>query len=257
VSKIEVEVRTWRELLAQGRLSEALEAQLRTDPDAQTTKVLERLGDMRAHLRAKRWGRSQGVIEALEARPGFLDWTRLLEELSTLGASGKLLERGEAEAALERLRTVTLPLLEAEAETQRGTAYVFLDRGEEAERAFSRALELDPGHYRALTNRGNLALEEGRVDEAIQAYEAALHINEDFPNAHHNLGVAYRRKGQVSRSVRAIRRAQRTARRQEQEAAQGQLKEMGKGNAGRLFKYVLYALGAVGLFLLLRAQGVI
>lgn len=247
----------WREQLRQGQLSEALAAQLSApQPDAHVTELLEALTELRAHLRAKAWARARGVADALEA-----DATDTLPNLSAevgqLEVSGGHLERGEAEAALEVLEGVRLPLLRAEAETQRGTALVFLGDAEAASRAFEAAITLDARHYRALTNLGNVALEQGRVDEAIARYEAALKLDEGFANAHHNLGVAYRRKGQVNRSVAAIRRAQRVSRQRDREEARGVLKAFGRGQRSRYGKWLLYALAAVGIYLLLRTQGVL
>jgi len=250
-----VDANNWREQLRQGRLSEALSAQLRAaQPDTQVTGLLEGLTELRAHLRAKAWARARGVADTLEVGDTLPD---LSAEVRQLEASGRHLERGEVEAALALLESVRLPLLRAEAETQRGTALVFLGDAEAASRALGAAIALDARHYRALTNLGNVALEEGRVDEAIARYEAALKLDEGFANAHHNLGVAYRRKGQVNRSVAAIRRAQRVSRQRDREEARGVLKSFGRGQRSRYGKWLLYTLAAVGIFLLLRAQGVI
>ena len=145
----------------------------------------------------------------------------------------------------------------AEAETQRGTALVFLGDAEAAVSAFEKATTFDPRHYRALTNLGNVALERGRTDEAISHYENALKLNENFANAHHNLGVAYRRKGDVGKSVAAIRRAQRVSKQRDREEARAVLKTFGGEQRSKYLKWFLYALAAVGVFLLLRAQGII
>jgi len=253
-----VDANNWREQLRQGQLSEALAAQLSApQPDARVTELLEALTELRAHLRAKAWARARGVANTLEADAARDTLPNLSAEVGQLEASGRHLERGEAEEALTLLEGVRLPLLRAEAETQRGTALVFLGDAEAASRAFEAAITLDARHYRALTNLGNVALEQGRVDEAIARYEAALKLDEGFANAHHNLGVAYRRKGQVNRSVAAIRRAQRVSRQRDREEARGVLKSFGRGQRSRYGKWLLYALAAAGMFLLLRAQGVV
>lgn len=228
-----------------------------SDLDAWAARQLERLTDLRAQLRAKAWAQAQRLADALSADSTLDTLPNLSAEVAQLTASGRQLERGEAQRALELLAGVRLPLLRAETETQRGTALVFLGDPEAAVRAFKEAVSLDPRHYRALTNLGNVALEQGETDEAITHYEAALKLNENFANAHHNLGVAYRRKGEINKSVAAIRRAQRVSKQHDREEARAVLKTFGGARRGTYLKWLLYALAAVGVFLLLRAQGVV
>lgn len=250
----------WQEHLQAGRLAEALSAQLAApQPDARVTELLEGLTELRGYLRAKQWERARKVAAILAPDTLAPDATlpQLSSEVAQLGQSGKHLERGEAEEALALLEGIHLPLLRAEAETQRGTAQVFLGDAEAAERAFKDALSHDPRHYRALTNLGNVALEQGRTDDAITHYREALALNENFSNAHHNLGVAYRRKGQVNKSVASIRRAQRVSQQREREEARGALKALRSGRGGKYLRWLLYGLAAAGIYLLLRAQGVL
>ena len=245
----------WQEHLQAGRLAEALSAQLASpQPDARVTELLEGLTELRGFLRAKQWERAKRVADTLTPDATL---PQLSTEVTQLGQSGKHLERGEAEEALTLLEGVRLPLLRAEAETQRGTAQVFLGDAEAAERAFKDALSHDPRHYRALTNLGNVALEQGRTDDAIIHYREALALNENFSNAHHNLGVAYRRKGLVNKSVASIRRAQRVSQQREREEARGALKALRSSRGGKYLRRLLYGLAAAGIYLLLRAQGVL
>lgn len=229
-------------------------ALLETAPDdSQNTQLLSDLIDLRSHLRAKSWQKAETLAQTLEPQSGSLT-PNLLADVKRLRRSGEYLERAEAEDALSLLEAVELPLLLAERETQRGTAQVFLADAEAAERAFYRATELDPKHYRALTNLGNVMLESGRVDEAIEHYEAALKVNNHFANAQHNLGVAYRRKGHVHKSVQAIRKAQRMGRQQERAAAQNALSVLRKN--GR-YHWLVWLVVALGAYLLLRALNLI
>lgn len=276
----EQESRHWLELVRAGRPSEALTQLLQEpNPDPDAARLLEQLSDLRGFLRAKEWERARRSAEGLSrgkadevahgAAQGVahgarsvlhdaeIDHVQLGAELERLEASGKQLERGEAEGALELLQGVSLPLLAAEVETQRGTAQIFLGDAEAAKDTFARALTHDPKHYRAQTNLGNVALEEGRIDDAIALYEGALKLSENFPNAHHNLGVAYRRKGQISRSVKSIRRAQRVTRQRDRDEARSAVRSLGKNDSGRTFRWVLYAVAVVGLFILLRTQGIV
>lgn len=243
--------------MEQGRLGDALSAELtRAEPDAELLELFRTLEALLERLREKRYAQATKLAASLEPVGSFSP-EALRANVATLEKSGKQLERGEAEEALTLLAGSLHPLLAAEHETQRGTAYVFLADAAAAERAFARATELDPKHYRALTNLGNLLLEAGRTDEAIVLYERAIRLNEGFPNAHHNLGVAYRRKGQVSKSVAAIRRAQRVSRRREGEEARVAVKSVASAQGRKYLKWLLYAAAALGIYLLLRAQGVI
>lgn len=227
---------------------------LEREADGETMALLDGLGELQASLRAKQYDRAGRQAERLEPElrstlPGLRDQTALL------GESGGKLERGEAEETLVLLEGVTLSLLRAEADTQRGTAQVYLGDAETAERTFRAATEKDPKHYRALTNLGNVLLEAGRTDEAIELYERAIRLNEGFSNAHHNLGVAYRRKGQVSRSVASIRKAQRVSRRGDKDEARGSIKALTgslQGRGGRYLRWLVYGVVATGLYLLFR-----
>ena len=248
--------------LGEGRLSEALAAELaKPAADPETLLLFRTLDEVLGYLREKRYPQAVKLAATLQPLGGF-EPEPFRAGVAVLGKSGAHLGRGEAEEALALLGHPAPPLLAAEHETQRGTAYVFLGETDTAVTAFVRATELDPKHYRALTNLGNLRLEEGRTDEAIGLYERAIHLNEGFPNAHHNLGVAYRRKGQVSKSVAAIRRAQKVSRRRDNEEARATVRSFAgtqlTGSRSRKYlKWLLYAAVAVALYLLLKAQGVL
>lgn len=249
----------WREHLQRGQLSEAHEAHLATpQPTTEVSELLDTLGELRGYLRAKRWERAKRTAEALAPHTLLPDLLpHLSAEVAHLEASGRALEHGRVDEALALLNRVELPFLLGEAATQRGTAQIFLGDPAAAERTFQEALRYDPKHYRALTNLGNVTLEQGRPDDAIVHYEAALKLNETFSNAHHNLGVAYRRKGQVNKSVASIRRAQRVSRQRERDEARSVVRSFGGSAGGKVVRWLLYALVALGLFLLLRSQGVI
>ena len=257
---------SWQTHLKAGDASAALQRYRNSEtPDGEVLEALGALNEVRLYMRAKGWAKAQRALTRVETPPRSVaeaaNWDEVKAQLSVLESTSKLLDKHEAHAALERLESVNAPLLLAEVETQRGTAHIFLNDSERARLSFTRALGHDPKHYRALTNKGNLSLEENNVDEAIQAYEAALRLNEDFANAHHNLGVAYRRKGKIDKSVRSIRRAQKAMRRQDAEEAKGTLSQSFAGLNGRLggrgLRYALYGLGALLLLWWLRSQGML
>ena len=249
----------WRDALAAGKAEEALKRYLEAEAhDEATLDALAALADVRRHLRAKAFTRAQQALERSGQPEGLLDWHALSTQIGTLKESNDALDTFKPDEAMALLASVDEPLLQGEAETQRGTAKVYLNENAEAEAHFANALEHDAKHYRALTNQGNLALEKGEVDAAIAAYEQALEINENFANAHHNLGVAYRKKGDIGKSVASIRRAQRALRRQDSEEARGKLSTLTGGRGGlKLGRWLFYGAVIALAYFVLRGQGVI
>jgi len=58
----------------------------------------------------------------------------------------------------------------------------------EAQRAYERALELDPGYVPAVINLGNLHHAQGRLDEARGCFERAIELEPTNAKARFNLG---------------------------------------------------------------------
>ncbi|HEX3671430.1 MAG TPA: tetratricopeptide repeat protein [Candidatus Cybelea sp.] len=92
---------------------------------------------------------------------------------------------------------------------KRGVARIGLKARELARADFAAALQARPAYAPALTNLGNLSLEEGDLDAAIARYESAIRADADYAVAYLNLGVAYKRAGRIDDGVRALRQAQR------------------------------------------------
>ncbi len=92
---------------------------------------------------------------------------------------------------------------------KRGVVRIGLERRELAERDFADALEAVAGYAPALTNLGNLLLEDGDADAAIALYRRAIASDGEYAIAHLNLGVALKRVGRFGEAVRALREAQR------------------------------------------------
>jgi len=249
--------RDWRQAARAGRFQEAL--RLRTvavgegaEPgDVDEASTLAALADVQDALRGKAWKTAARRAGEVESWPEWLDGDRVDSDVSTLTAAGAALERRDVDTALEALAALgDLPAgpFEAERLTQLGTARILDGEAEQAEACFTRALELDPQHLRALVNLGNVALETGDLDAAIQRYEAALRIDDAFANAHHNLGVAYRKRGQIGRSVAALRRAQRAERGRNAREAREDVRAWREQAGARWIPRLLWA--AVGAALL-------
>jgi tetratricopeptide (TPR) repeat protein len=122
------------------------------------------------------------------------------------------LERGDfsgAEAAFGALLEACTELAErAFLLNKRGVARVRLEQRDRAWHDFEAALEARPAYAPALTNLGNLLLEDGDVQAAIAHYERAIASDAGYAVAHLNLGVAYKRAGRIAESVRELRRSQ-------------------------------------------------
>lgn len=257
---------SWRDALLEGNLSEANKRYLESDEQLVLgSHFWLDLQSLQKHLRAKHWQRAYNIIEAFEMSKAGLeelvDRDSLVAELKVLKESSILLDRRRAEEALASLESVRQPLLQAEKKCQQGTASIFQNDIELAKTLFAESLELDPLHYRSLTNLGNIYLEAKDIDSAIIYYEKALAIKDDFGNALHNLGVAYRQKGQIAKSVGLIKKAQSNVRKAEEADARGELsssmgKSFGSLFGGKFIQYGLYGLALVILLFVLKSRGI-
>lgn len=76
-----------------------------------------------------------------------------------------------------------------------------------AERAFSRALERDPGPALAWLNRGSASFRLGRIDRAAEDFREALRRDSNLAQAHTNLGILEAARGDDAAAAAAYRRA--------------------------------------------------
>lgn len=246
----------WKSLLADGLIEDALLSYKVQDAlDRDTLSSLETLTALRSALREKLWSKALKIVDREDNPVPIVNWRRLKEDLELLKTNAENLDKRKIEEALDSLKQMNNPVLESEIHTLRGTALIFLNETNDAKLAFERAVELDPRHFRAITNLGNLALEANQIDDAISAYEKALRLNEGFSNAQHNLGVAYRKKGQVSKSVRYLRKAQSSSQRQQREEARANI-NTNNPQVIRALKWLGYGVLALIVFFILRSQGI-
>ncbi|HZV76241.1 MAG TPA: tetratricopeptide repeat protein [Candidatus Babeliales bacterium] len=96
---------------------------------------------------------------------------------------------------------------------KRGVARIGLEQRDLARADFQSALEAVAQYAPALTNLGNLLLEDGDLEAAVAHYQKAIAADCDYALAYLNLGVAHKRAGRLAESVKALRRAQRLERR--------------------------------------------
>ncbi|MGY2893700.1 tetratricopeptide repeat protein [Deinococcus sp. UYEF24] len=228
--------REYRRALAAARVGNA-------DPEVQA--ALEDLFDLQEALRARRLGLASRLATRLpthtEAMEDPAPFRRALDPdglLRSEGSGKSTLEAGVAAlvaADAERLTdapslearlapAMSEPLTRAEALNTLGVLHALQDREAQARQAFGEAFAHDPGHFRALTNLGNMALEGGDPASAEKLYRQAIALNGDYAGAHHNLGVALRKLGRLNDSVRAIKAGQRLSVRQTKRDQDDELK---------------------------------
>ena len=81
------------------------------------------------------------------------------------------------------------------------------DQYAEAQRAYEKALGLQPSSIEAKIFTGNLFTDTGRVERAIPLLREALKTNANHAEAHWELGYAYRFGGMLKESVAECERA--------------------------------------------------
>ena len=112
-----------------------------------------------------------------------------------------------AEAFTTLLMHAELPQERAFLYNKRGVARVALHHVEVAREDFAAADASVDGYAPALTNLGNLLLEEGDVAGAIGRYERAIALDANYALAHLNLSAAYKQAGRHAEAVREFRKA--------------------------------------------------
>ncbi len=88
-----------------------------------------------------------------------------------------------------------------------GIAYYRLERFNEAQRMFSRAVQLDPGSAEAFFYLANIEGISGSYDRALKHYAAAVKINPELADAHYNMARLYAESGHVPEAARSYDRA--------------------------------------------------
>ena len=112
---------------------------------------------------------------------------------------------GDHEKALEHLQSAERSQPDQPGlHIQIGEVYLTLKRWNDAERAFRRALEIDPVNPHAHLGLSRSDLARRRNQRAADAALEAVSLLYHFPMAHFCLGVALHRMGHVDRAVQAL-----------------------------------------------------
>jgi tetratricopeptide (TPR) repeat protein len=88
-----------------------------------------------------------------------------------------------------------------------GNAYLQLERPEDAQESYRRALDLDSNYPEALFNVAQVMADQGNVDKAIEAYQRLVEVEPNFAEAHNNLGGMLREQGKLQQAMEYYRRA--------------------------------------------------
>gem|GEM_PF-741495 len=224
----------WAAYLRAGEYRRALAAARVGHAEDALQAALEDLFDLQEALRARRLllasklsARLNTHVDELQQPAAFravIDPRHLETGVAALLAADQERLADEASLTARLQPALETPLTRAEALNTLGVLHALQDREGQARQAFGEAFAHDPGHYRALTNLGNMALEGGDPASAEQLYRQAIALNGDYAGAHHNLGVALRKLGRLNDSVRAIKAGQRLSVRQTKRDQDDELK---------------------------------
>jgi tetratricopeptide (TPR) repeat protein len=89
----------------------------------------------------------------------------------------------------------------------RGNCLNILEEYEEALQDFDRAVELDPTQSVTYGNRGLAMIKLGRIEEGLKDIEYALYIDESNSEAYRNLGIYHFDRGELNEAVELFQRA--------------------------------------------------
>ncbi|MBW2542671.1 MAG: tetratricopeptide repeat protein [Deltaproteobacteria bacterium] len=89
----------------------------------------------------------------------------------------------------------------AKLRTLSGLVALMDDRGEDAEKAFQKAIELDPTDSAGYEQLARLYAKTGRLSEAVTTYEAAIEARPEDPNLHYFLGTLYAFGGAQDKAI--------------------------------------------------------
>jgi tetratricopeptide (TPR) repeat protein len=84
-----------------------------------------------------------------------------------------------------------------------GGARMFFDQKDLAEKAYEKAVELDPNLYAAHLRLGHIASARGDDDGAIAAYRRAAAVGENPARAYWGIGYVFHRRGQFQQALEA------------------------------------------------------
>jgi Flp pilus assembly protein TadD/peroxiredoxin len=147
---------------------------------------------------AERLARAVPFGGSFQSPPGERNYFQYALDLAEQGFDAASLAAFEQAAALDPSAITFYNL---------GTLYSKAARSSQAERAFERALTLEPGHAESCNSLGALLAQRGDLPGAIARFREALQGRPDFPDALNNLGYALYQAGDDKQPLELYRKA--------------------------------------------------
>ena len=136
-------------------------------------------------------------MRALEIRPDHEGSAVLLSEL--------YLDQTRYEEALKIADDfIAADSNSAQAYTNKGLALHHMDRNDEAEQAFLRALRIDNRHVGAISGLGGALFNLGRHEDMLLVLETWAEIEPDNPRVHSNMGIALAQLGRFDEALNSF-----------------------------------------------------
>ncbi len=155
---------------------------------------------MECYKNAHYYEAEKTALSIIDKSPNHLLSWKILGIL--FGQDGRL-----TEALNANKRAAQLAPLDPEVLSNMATTLQDLDRLEEAEVGYRKAIGLKPDFFIAHCNLGVTLCKLGRLDEGIVSYNEAIELKSDYPKAHYNLANALRDLRRFDQSEGSYRRA--------------------------------------------------
>jgi tetratricopeptide (TPR) repeat protein len=116
-----------------------------------------------------------------------------------------LFESGDSEQAIQLLnKAIRIDSKSAYAYNERGLAYYYTNRFNQATEDYDRAIHLDPEYADPYNNRGIVHSELGRFEQAMHDYDKVIQLNPEYAFAYSNRAILYKELGRSERAQKDI-----------------------------------------------------
>ncbi|MEI6154122.1 MAG: tetratricopeptide repeat protein [Deltaproteobacteria bacterium] len=183
-----------------------------------STEVIEDKWDGKVYwLKAKITANPQDVVKSIDSLRKDRVKVKELEELRK--KSEELLKenerlnkqlktaKGDAKQESAQAYNRNIDNLSATEWFEKGYKFSISGNNTDAEKAYSKAIELNPQHAGAYNNRGVAYGELGNIQQAIKDYSKAIELNPRIENTYNNRGVAYRKLGNIQQAIKDFNKA--------------------------------------------------
>ena len=88
-----------------------------------------------------------------------------------------------------------------------GIAYGSLNRAEEAEKFYRKAIEIEPNFFKPYSNLSLALKDQGKLEEAIEVANKALKLQPSSAEVYNNLGILFQELGEPGKAIEAFKKA--------------------------------------------------